>query len=122
MPAVWDTRDLRELPEWAPGRLISGTWIDAFGRLRCRHMSESSAPSSLTPEQIAEGKRWVRTWADAGAALEQLRREEVRRLDTLKTIALLCGPADYHQPPFAPKPTSGLVEQQRWFAKVAACL
>lgn len=85
-------------------------------------MSETSALANWTPEQIAEGKRWVRTWADAGAALEQLRREELRRLDTLKTISLLCGPADYHQPPFAPKPTSGLVEQQRWFAKVAACL
>jgi hypothetical protein len=49
--------------------------------------------------------------------LEQLRREELRRLDARRAIALLCGPADYHQPPRAPRPTSGLVEQQRWFRK-----
>jgi hypothetical protein len=32
-------------------------------------------------------------------------------------LALLCGQADYRTPPRAPKPTSGLVEQQRWFTK-----
>lgn len=83
-------------------------------------MSETSALADWTPEQVAQGKRWVQAWAEAGACMEQLRRDELRRLDTHKTIALLCGPADYHQPPFAPRLTSGLVEQQRWFAKVAA--
>jgi hypothetical protein len=83
-------------------------------------MSETSALANWTPEQVAQGKRWVKAWAEAGAFMEQLRRDELRQLDTHKTIALLCGPADYHQPPFAPKPTSGLVEQQRWFAKMAA--
>lgn len=83
-------------------------------------MSETSALANWTPEQVAQGKRWVQAWAEAGAFMEQLRRDELRQLDTYKTIALLCGPADYHQPPFAPKPTSGLVEQQRLFAKVAA--
>jgi len=49
--------------------------------------------------------------------LEQLRRDELRRLDVRRAIALLCGPADYTVAPRAPKPTSGLVEQQRWFQK-----
>jgi hypothetical protein len=83
-------------------------------------MTEASALTSWTPEQVAQGKRWLNAWAEAGAVMEQLRRDELRQLDTHKSIALLCGPADYHQPPFAPKPTSGLVGQQRWFAKVAA--
>ncbi len=79
-------------------------------------------PSSLTdwtPEQIAQGKRWVRAWQEAGEALERLRRDELRRLDAQQAIRLLCGPADYRVPPRAPKPTSGLVEQQRWFMKAA---
>ena len=82
----------------------------------------SSEPSSLadwTPEQIAQGKRWVQAWREAGEVMEQLRRDELRRLDGHRAIALLCGPADYRVPPRAAKPTSGLVEQQRWFMKAA---
>jgi len=51
--------------------------------------------------------------------MERLRREELRRLDAERAIALLCGPADYRVAPRAPRPTSGLVEQQRWFKKAA---
>ncbi len=82
----------------------------------------NSEPSSLaewTPEQVALGRRWVQAWKEAGPELERLRREELRRLDPQRAIALLCGPADYLVPPRAPKPTSGLVEQQRWFLKAA---
>ena len=80
----------------------------------------ASDPSSLagwTADQVALGRRWVQAWKQAGPELEQLRRDELRRLDTRAAIALLCGPADYHVPPRAPKPTSGLIEQQRWFHK-----
>jgi hypothetical protein len=37
-------------------------------------------------------------------------------MDAFSVIAKLCGPADYRVAPRTPKPTSGLVEQQRWFA------
>jgi hypothetical protein len=80
--------------------------------------SEPSSPVEWTPEQVEQGKRMVRIWKVAGEAMERLRREELRTLDSYKTIALLCGPADYTREPFAPKPTSGLVEQQRWFSKL----
>lgn len=63
------------------------------------------------------GKQWVRAWQNAAPELERIRREELAALDVRAAIALLCGPADYHVPPRAPKPTSGLVEQQRIFAK-----
>jgi hypothetical protein len=76
-----------------------------------------SALSSWTPQQIEAGRKWVLAWKAAGPELERLRRRELRELDGFKTIALLCGPADYRTPPRAPKPTSGLVEQQRWFEK-----
>jgi len=82
----------------------------------------SSGTSSLanwTPEEIENTKKWVETWRRAGPELEKIRREEVRNLDAFKTISLLCGRADYTIEPRAPKPTSGLIEQQFWFMKVA---
>jgi hypothetical protein len=76
------------------------------------------ALTGWTDEQIAEGRRWVSAWREAGPALERIHRDELRRLDTFQTIAHLCGPGDYRVPPRAPKPTSGLIEQQRWFQKL----
>jgi hypothetical protein len=81
--------------------------------------SEPSGLSGWTPAQVALGRRWVEAWREAGRAMERLRREELRRLDGQRAIALLCGPADYRIAPRAPRPTSGLVEQQRWFMKAA---
>ena len=72
-----------------------------------------------TPEEVDRGRRWVEAWRQAGQDMERLRREELRRLDGQLAIALLCGPADYRLPPRAPRPTSGLIEQQRWFKKAA---
>jgi hypothetical protein len=63
------------------------------------------------------GRRYVQIWKETAVELERLRREELRRLDPQRAIALLCGPADYRVAPRAPKPTSGLIEQQRWFMK-----
>ena len=68
-----------------------------------------------SPAQVAAARRWVRTWKEAGPRLERVRRDELRRLHPQRAIALLCGEADYRSPPRAPRPTSGLVEQQRWF-------
>jgi len=79
---------------------------------------ETSALASWTPEQIVVGRRWVETWKLAGVDLEHLRRKDIRELDTYRTIALLCGDADYTRPPRAPGPSSGLIEQQRWFMKL----
>ena len=73
-----------------------------------------------SPDEIALARRWVKVWQQAGPRLERVRREELRRLDPQRAIALLCGEADYTVPPRAPRPTSGLVEQQRWFMKMAS--
>jgi hypothetical protein len=80
-------------------------------------MNNPSALADWTPEQIAPGKKWVETWQRAAVELERIKRKEIRELDTYKTILLLCGPADYSRPPYAPHPWSGLVEQQRLFRK-----
>ena len=75
--------------------------------------------AAWSPAQIAAGRRWVQAWKEAGPRLERVRRDELRRLDPQRAIALLCGEADYTRPPRAPRPTSGLVEQQRWFMRAA---
>jgi len=80
---------------------------------------DASLIADWTPEQVALAQRWVEIWKLAGPELECIRRKEIRELDTQRTIALLCGTADYTRPPRAPKPTSGLVEQQRLFMKAA---
>ena len=91
---------------------------DETGRYNCRMKYERLA--GWSPAQIAAGKRWVQAWELAGPRLERVRREELRRLDPQRAIALLCGEADYTRPPRAPRPTSGLVEQQRWFMRAAS--
>ena len=86
-------------------------------RVKILSMNKPSALADWTPEQLALGKRWAETWKLAGEDLERIKRKEIRELDTYKTISLLCESADYTRPPYAPKPWSGLVEQQRWFMK-----
>jgi hypothetical protein len=77
-----------------------------------------SALDSWSPEEIERGRQWVAAWKRATPELERIRREELREIDAYKAIALLCGPADYRIEPRAPKPTSGLVEQQRLFRRL----
>ena len=79
----------------------------------------ASLIANWTPEQVDNARRWVENWKLAAPELERIRRKEIRELDTQRTIALLCGAADYTIPPRAPKPFSGLVEQQRLFMKAA---
>jgi len=83
--------------------------------------TKETALFGWTPEQVANGRRWVRAWREAGPALEAIRRRELLQLDAERALALLCGPADYHVAPLAPKPTSGLIEQQSWFKKARGC-
>jgi len=77
-----------------------------------------SALATWSPEAVAQARRWVQTWQAAAPRLADIRRRELRTLDPFTTIALLCGPADYREAPRAPKPTSGLIEQQRLFARL----
>ena len=77
---------------------------------------KTSALDTWSPEQIADGRRWVETWRHAGLALERIRRAELRSLDTCRAIALLCGSTASKAPP---RSSSGLVEQQRWFMRAA---
>jgi hypothetical protein len=82
-------------------------------------MHKSSALVDWTPEQITRARKWVEKWRVEAADLERLRRKKLRNLDVYEAISRLCKSADYTEPPYAPKPWSGLVEQQRWFMKAA---
>ncbi|MDX2153409.1 MAG: hypothetical protein SFV54_21880 [Bryobacteraceae bacterium] len=74
-------------------------------------------------EAMSDGERarlreHVERWKRAGAELERLRAEELRSVDTREAVRQLFGVAlpvrkDEHR-----WTTSGLVEQQAWFAKL----
>ena len=61
-------------------------------------------------------RRWVETWRRAGEELERLRRREIESIDTPEAVRQIFGSGGPAVP--APLPTSGLVEQQAWFARI----
>ena len=63
-------------------------------------------------------KLWVDTWNQAGPELEAIRRKEIAESDPVRDQALLEGAFNDCVRRSAPEPTSGLVEMQRWFAKL----
>jgi hypothetical protein len=68
-------------------------------------------------ERLEKERLWVQTWQKAGEVLRELRRREVRRIDTADAIMQLEDAFRSALREHPPKPTSGLVEQQRWFAR-----
>jgi hypothetical protein len=63
-------------------------------------------------------RRWVRTWKEAGPELEAIRLQEIRESDNLKVLAMLEGAFNQALRTMPPRPSSGLVEMQRWFARL----
>ena len=45
----------------------------------------------------------AQAWKEAALVMDQLRRLELRGLDAKQAVGLLCGPADYHSAPRAPR-------------------
>ena len=50
--------------------------------------------------------------------LEAIRRRELRARDPFAAISAVCGPTEYGEGARVPKPTSGLVEQQAFRARL----
>jgi len=67
--------------------------------------------------QIPNARQWVETWRTAGPILDQIRAREMRALSRSQAIEALSGFTTYARLHYPPKPTSGLVEQQRWFQR-----
>jgi len=62
----------------------------------------------------------VAAWRRAEPTLECVRRENIRTTDTASAIAAFSGMALASAKTHPPEKTSGLVEQQRIFMKIAA--
>ena len=75
-------------------------------------------PQQASPDDLR--KRWVETWRRTGEELERLRRAEIESVDTREAIRQIFGShGGTHSPALpAPSPTSGLIEQQAWFARI----
>jgi hypothetical protein len=97
---------------------MGGSRAFATPAVDCIMPPRPSALQSWTSEQIAQAREWVEAWKRATPELERIRIEELRAVDSYTAISLLAGPADYTAEPRAPKPTSGLIEQQRLFQKL----
>jgi hypothetical protein len=63
-------------------------------------------------------RQWVENWAQTGPLLEQLRAEEIRNSDTAAAIEQLSDAFESARCQWKPPTTSGLVEQQRLFARL----
>ena len=63
-------------------------------------------------------RRWVHGWQEAGPHLERIRRQEIRDADNLKTLAILEQAFNHALRTLPPRPSSGMVEMQRGFAKL----
>jgi hypothetical protein len=61
---------------------------------------------------------WVETWKRAGPELEAIRRREIREADNIKVLASLEGAFNHATRTLPPRPSSGMVEMQAWFAKL----
>jgi hypothetical protein len=62
-------------------------------------------------------RRWVETWRRAGPESEEIRRREIEEVDTREAVRQIFGSSESWPPDLPAPPTSGLVEQQAWFAK-----
>lgn len=72
----------------------------------------------VPPDDAAALRRWADTWARAGEALSELKRRELRELDTRLAITQLADAFEYALRHARTSETSGLVMQQRLFARL----
>ena len=77
----------------------------------------TSSLAGWTPEQIAQGKRWVQTWKNAGEAMEALRDADLQATETPRALMQLAGAFESARFMGAASRLSGLVEQQKLFLR-----
>ena len=73
--------------------------------------------AKMTDEERQKMKLWVETWKRAGPELERFRRQELRAFNYEKSMHIVDGLLEMGARFARPRPTSGLVEQQRLFQK-----
>jgi hypothetical protein len=73
----------------------------------------------MTNAEAARDRDWVACWGRAGTRMQSLRREQLRTIDTPQALLNLASAFESCRLHHRPAPSSGLIEQQRWFRKVA---
>jgi hypothetical protein len=73
--------------------------------------------AEMSGEEKARTRQWIEAWRRAGPELERMRRDEIRRANTVASIPAFDGLFESVVRNFPPKPFSGLVEQQRCFRR-----
>ncbi|MCP4111851.1 MAG: hypothetical protein GY749_41045 [Desulfobacteraceae bacterium] len=71
----------------------------------------------MTDNEKAEILKWIQNWKEAGAVMEQIRRDEMEHIDIQQIIENLDDAFESALINSPPRLTSGLVEQQAWFDK-----
>ena len=74
----------------------------------------------MSDTEQARLRIYAEQWRRAAPLLERQREEDVRKSDTISAFAFFAGMPLRNLAHFPPEPTSGLVEQQRWFRKIQA--
>ena len=59
--------------------------------------------------------KWVQSWKKAGPALAEIRKQELRQIDTQQALKNLSDAFESCTSLHLPRCSSGLVEQQKWF-------
>lgn len=71
----------------------------------------------MNEDEREKMRQWVNNWKETGEFLEKLRREEIKSLNIAEEILSLSDASESALRFYPPKPTSGLIEMQRLFAK-----
>ena len=74
----------------------------------------------MTYDERELAKRRVEAWITAGPLLQKVRDADIRTANTADAMRVFTGSATWGVINRPPRPTSGLIEQQRCFAKGAA--
>jgi hypothetical protein len=101
--------------------LSFGMWKVRSGMIQQveKGQQPQDGPTSVSPmDERARLKGYAERWKRLGPLLEAQREEDVRRSDTISNIAAFGRLYAMAVAASPPPPTSGLVEQQRWFAKL----
>ena len=73
--------------------------------------------AEMSEVEKAQVRAWIRNWEETGPILERLRHQSLCHVDTAAAIEafdLAYKSARLHS---APRLSSGLIEQQRWFKR-----
>jgi hypothetical protein len=73
--------------------------------------------ADMTIEERELTLRWLEGWKQAGPVLEELRAAEIRGADTVRSMEMLDGMFDHAVKTMPQREMSGLIEQQRIFAR-----